>query len=289
MAGKPNNRKHKVTHLVYMDDLKIYAKNQHDLQKMLNVTQEYIHNTGMTFNANKCATYHLERGRSVMEGESVSLLDGSTIQHLQRNNSYTYLGIKQREIHDITTVKATLVERYKKTLRTIWLSELTAKHKSTATNMLAVPIVSHTFASRPIHPQTGIINWPNNSASEDGDVTDKKRYWGAAPVALLRSCVGTWLGRSQHEDPGTSYILHIDQTVVNKGSAELVSFLNHFIEKGLPKEVKVFEVFCDSCAGEVSDIGEVSEGDIESKDDTKSEVDVSEDAGSDDEVAIVKN
>ncbi|GJQ79251.1 hypothetical protein Trydic_g5495 [Trypoxylus dichotomus] len=79
MAGKPNNCKHKVTHLLYMDDLKIYAKNQHDLQKMLNVTQEYIHNTGMTFNANKCATYHLERGRSVMEGESVSLLDGSTI------------------------------------------------------------------------------------------------------------------------------------------------------------------------------------------------------------------
>ncbi|GJQ71396.1 hypothetical protein Trydic_g11123 [Trypoxylus dichotomus] len=44
MAGKPNNRKHKVTHLLYMDDLKIYGKNLHDLQKMVNVTQEYIHN-----------------------------------------------------------------------------------------------------------------------------------------------------------------------------------------------------------------------------------------------------
>ncbi|GJQ79579.1 hypothetical protein Trydic_g16423 [Trypoxylus dichotomus] len=130
-----------------MDDLKIYAKNQQDLQKMLNVTQEYIHNTGMTFNANKCAIYHLECGRSVVEGEIVSLLNGSTIQHLQRNNSYTHLGIKQREVHDIMTVKATLVERYKKTLRTIWMSELRAKHKSKATNMLAVPIVSHTFAS----------------------------------------------------------------------------------------------------------------------------------------------
>ncbi|GJQ83567.1 hypothetical protein Trydic_g18466 [Trypoxylus dichotomus] len=147
MAGKPNDGKHKVTHLLYMDDLKIYAKNQHDLQKMLNITQEYIHNTDVTFNANKCATYHLERGRSIMEGESVSLLDGSTIQHLQRNNSYTYLGINQREMNNITTVKATLVGRYKKTLRTIWMSELTAKHRSTATNMLAVPIVSHTFAS----------------------------------------------------------------------------------------------------------------------------------------------
>ncbi|GJQ87425.1 hypothetical protein Trydic_g14567 [Trypoxylus dichotomus] len=37
-------------------------------------------------------------------------------------------------MHDITTVKARVVERYKKTLRTIWMSELTAKHKSTATN-----------------------------------------------------------------------------------------------------------------------------------------------------------
>ncbi|GJQ88010.1 hypothetical protein Trydic_g12934 [Trypoxylus dichotomus] len=95
----------------------------------------------------KCNTGIHSRGRSVMEGESVSLLDGSTIQHLQRNNSYTYLGIEQREMYDITTVKATLVERYKKTLRTIWMSELTAKHKSTAANMLPVPIASHTFAS----------------------------------------------------------------------------------------------------------------------------------------------
>ncbi|GJQ73156.1 hypothetical protein Trydic_g1782 [Trypoxylus dichotomus] len=136
MAGKPNNRKHKVTHLLYIDDLKIYAKNQHDLQKMLNV------NTGTHSQYD-----NTEHRRSVMEGESVSLLNGSTIQRLQLNNSYTYLGIKQREMHDITTVKATLTERYKKTLRTIWMSQLTAKHKSTATNMLAVPIVSHTFAS----------------------------------------------------------------------------------------------------------------------------------------------
>ncbi|GJQ88279.1 hypothetical protein Trydic_g3761 [Trypoxylus dichotomus] len=57
-------------------------------------------------------------------------------------------------------------------------------------------IASCTGPYGPIHPQTGIIYWPNNSASEDGDVTDKRRFWGAAPVALLRSCVRAVLGRS---------------------------------------------------------------------------------------------
>lgn len=41
-----------------------------------------------------------------------------------------------------------------------------------------------------------------------------------------------------------------DQTIAKKGSDEVVSFLNHFIENYLPKEVKVLEVFCDSCAGQ---------------------------------------
>lgn len=41
-----------------------------------------------------------------------------------------------------------------------------------------------------------------------------------------------------------------DQTIARKGSDEVVSFLNHFITKILPAEVKVLELFCDSCAGQ---------------------------------------
>ncbi|GJQ65667.1 hypothetical protein Trydic_g7755 [Trypoxylus dichotomus] len=38
-----------------------------------------------------------------------------------------------------------------------------------------IVIASCTAPYGPIHPQTGITYWPNNSASEDGDVTDKRR------------------------------------------------------------------------------------------------------------------
>ena len=41
-----------------------------------------------------------------------------------------------------------------------------------------------------------------------------------------------------------------DETTGRKGSAEVVSFLHHFIYNLLRSEVRHLEIFCDSCCGQ---------------------------------------
>lgn len=147
MAGASNNRIHKHTHLFYIDDLKLYAKNEKDLQTMLKAVQEYSSDIGMNLGSEKCAIYHLHRGKGAQEGEDIQLVDGTIVKHLQPQQSYTYLGMQQRDMCQVKDVIANLKEKYFALLKKIWSSELNAKNKIAATNALAVPILSHTFGA----------------------------------------------------------------------------------------------------------------------------------------------
>jgi hypothetical protein len=146
-CGPPSNRRHKVTHLFYMDDLKIYAASQADLDQSIRIVHEYSRDIGMAFGLDKCAVLHLKRGRSEEIFEEMPLADGSAFRHLDVGETYTYLGIHQRHLHDEARVKSALRDKYKRLLRQIWSSELSGKNKVSATNMLAVPILLYSFGA----------------------------------------------------------------------------------------------------------------------------------------------
>ena len=146
-CGTPNSRRHKVTHLFYMDDLKLYASGQRDLQQSLRVVQEYSHAIGMEFGTDKCAMVHLKKGRCGDSEDEEQLVDGSILRHLHAGDTYTYLGVAQRHIQEATMVKECLRRKYLHRLRQIWSSELSGKNKVAATNMLAVPLLSYTFGA----------------------------------------------------------------------------------------------------------------------------------------------
>nr|CAH7741340.1 unnamed protein product [Callosobruchus chinensis] len=149
-CGAPNRRRHKVTHLFYMDDLKLYASAQRDLQHSLSVVQDYSHAIGMEFGTDKCAMVHLKKGRRGDSGEEERLVDGSILRQLHAGDTYTYLGVTQSHIQEAKIVKECLRRKYLHRLRQIWSSELSGKNKVAATNMLAVPLVLYTF---------GAIHW----------------------------------------------------------------------------------------------------------------------------------
>ncbi|XP_044261169.1 uncharacterized protein LOC123009112 [Tribolium madens] len=97
-CGPPSHRRHKVTHLFNMDDLKLYASGERELQQSLRVVQEYTHAIGMEFGTDKCVLVHIKRGRCGEYGEDEQLADGSILKHLNAGETYTYLGIEQRVI-----------------------------------------------------------------------------------------------------------------------------------------------------------------------------------------------
>lgn len=147
-----------------MDDLKLYASSESDLTNALSKVQKYTEAIGMEFGLDKCAVVHCRRGKVQNFDSHVQLVDGSIIKHLDEGQSYTYLGVDESHIQDVSSVKKTLRSRYKGILRKVWGSELSGKNKIRATNMLAIPVLLYTF---------GAIKWTVNELEELDRATRK--------------------------------------------------------------------------------------------------------------------
>jgi hypothetical protein len=52
-----------ISHLLYMDDLKIYASNETQLKHMINITHKFSEDIGMKCGLDKCKNLHINRGK----------------------------------------------------------------------------------------------------------------------------------------------------------------------------------------------------------------------------------
>ena len=58
-AGPPGRRNHLISHLMYVDDLKLYAPSRTALQQLLNIVSEYTSAMGMSFGLDKLSLIHI--------------------------------------------------------------------------------------------------------------------------------------------------------------------------------------------------------------------------------------
>ena len=80
-----------INHLLFMDDLKLYARDKEDLDKLLNVVKVFSDDIGMEFGLDKCAMLVMEAGKRVA-CEGIDLPDGQRIKEVDEN-AYKYLGV----------------------------------------------------------------------------------------------------------------------------------------------------------------------------------------------------
>ena len=86
-----SRNKEKINHL-FMDDLKLYAKNEKGLDSLVQTVQSFIDDIGMEFGIDKCATLVLKRGK-ITKFEGISLPDRRVMKGLIEGAGYKYLGI----------------------------------------------------------------------------------------------------------------------------------------------------------------------------------------------------
>ena len=72
----------RITHLFYMDDLKLYAKDDSQLEGFLRIVKEFSDDTGMEFELSKCAKVTFERGK-LEKSDHVWLDDETMIKDLE--------------------------------------------------------------------------------------------------------------------------------------------------------------------------------------------------------------
>jgi len=81
-----------ISHLMYMDDIKLYAKNVEGMKSMANTLKTISEDIGMEFGLDKCAKMSIKHGK-VIEGGHLPLFDGKAIRELDVEQGYKYLWI----------------------------------------------------------------------------------------------------------------------------------------------------------------------------------------------------
>jgi len=132
-----------------MDDLKLFAKNDGDLQRLIDVVKTFSDAIGMSFGISKCAKLTIKRGKVVQTGP-MSLGNCQEIPELDPTGFYRYLGFPEVGGIDHQCCKETILAEFERRLRLVWRSLLYGNYKVQATNSFCVPLLSYSF---------GVVDW----------------------------------------------------------------------------------------------------------------------------------
>ena len=141
----PRFTENPVTHLMFVDDLKVYAAGAKPLEQSMKAVERVTNAIGMRIGVQKCATACLRRGK-VTESAGYNLTDGD-IRALAEGKSYKYLGIQQVIRSEPDTVRRALKAAYKHRLQQIWRAGMSGRNKVHATNIWAVSLFRYYFCS----------------------------------------------------------------------------------------------------------------------------------------------
>ena len=92
----------KINHSMYMDDIKLFAKNKKELEILIHTVRIYSQDIGMEFDIEKCALLVMKRHLN----DGMELTNQDNIRTLAENETYKYLSIleadtiKQAKIKD---------------------------------------------------------------------------------------------------------------------------------------------------------------------------------------------
>jgi hypothetical protein len=134
----------KVSNLLYIDDLKIYARNAEHMERCKALIQEFSNDIQMEFGLDKCAVVHIKKGE---------VIDSPVVKDtplLTGDDNYRYLGILQADkvLHE--EVKEIAKKEYLRRVRAILRKGISAKNTTSSIQSFAMPILRYGF---------GVIRW----------------------------------------------------------------------------------------------------------------------------------
>ena len=135
--------KHVISHLLFMDDLKLYSSNDNQLRRMVNIVKTFSDDIRTKFGIDKCNKLTIVRGK-IVPSDDIVLNINEYLKSIEVNQQYRYLGFNERQLTDKTT-KTSLKQEYFSRLKSILKSELSGKFIIEAINSYAIPALSYGF------------------------------------------------------------------------------------------------------------------------------------------------
>ena len=138
----------RLNHLLFMDDLKIYGKNEREINALTSTVEIFSTDIGMEFGIKKCGTLILKRGK-VVRSDGIELPSGEKIKEIEETG-YKYLGITEYDKIEESTMKENFRTEYIRRTKVIMKSRLHGRNKIKALNTWAVSLLRY---------GAGIIKW----------------------------------------------------------------------------------------------------------------------------------
>ena len=146
-----------------MDDLKLYGKNEEQVDSLVNTVRVFSQDIGMEFGINKCDILTIRRGR-YYKSEGIELPDSQVIKCLVKEGGYKYLGILESENIKHTQMKEIVSKEYIRRVRKLQKSQQNDKTVIDVINPRAVSIIRY---------GAGIIKWTKEELANIDKKTTK--------------------------------------------------------------------------------------------------------------------
>ena len=137
-----------INHLLFMDDLKLFAKSENEIDTLVNTVHIFSQDIGMEFGVKKCGVVSLKRGK-LIKSNGIELPTGEKIKNVDEDG-YKYLGVIEIDQIKQKEMKELLRKEYFRRISKVLKSNLNGKNVITAMNTWGVAVLRY---------GAGIINW----------------------------------------------------------------------------------------------------------------------------------
>ena len=86
---KWGKKEHKLNHLLFMDDLKLYAKSEEQTNTLVRTVYVFSLDIGMEFGIKKCGILTMKRGK-IVKSEGIKLPDGEVMKQVGQEGIFRY-------------------------------------------------------------------------------------------------------------------------------------------------------------------------------------------------------
>ena len=132
-----------------MDDLKLFGRNEKELDILVNTVRIFCNDTCTQFGVSKCGILVMKRGK-MCECKGVEIPSGEMIKEIDTEGGYMYLGLLEADTIKDKKMKDNLKREYARRVRNILKSHLSSKSVVNAINCRAISIIRYSV---------GIAKW----------------------------------------------------------------------------------------------------------------------------------
>ena len=146
---KISNTSAPISNLFYMDDLKLYSKNDQEQVGELKIVKQFRDDIGTKIGLEKCAKASFKKGKLASTGNIITD-EYTATDELTQEGIFKYPGVDESDGIQHSKMKEKIRKEYLWRVRLIQRTDLNGRNKIEAVNSFAVPVVQYSL---------GIIDW----------------------------------------------------------------------------------------------------------------------------------